>query len=560
MAAKRKAAALTNRRDKPKSAPAPRKRRCQKYTAHISCTDPFRCLNFDCASIIFEYLDPVSIVRCERVDKAWRKLMRLWICTLGLRIHFPDAWNPEIEQDENVSVKAYKEQAAPFATFPAGKASAGRKISAYMKLFTVAGDYAAWYDGRRIRWQDLSFRADGSLHSTQTVKLELKEDEDLVQIESLRLNKEGCLLIRALPMIGTYKDFLVDLKSGKIKWRRDELATVVLGQMVDCRILRPVLLGAERAYYVNDRVIAALDINSGALLYETPLHIANWEDAWHIEIFGRKCLSENHSALVKLAGREVFVCIIPVHNALHRSSILHIMDSETGKALPQIPFTRQDRTTLLVSPDQRGFAVVDNTPDFKALIIRKFTPAPDERSFAQHLQLVDHRTKVFGSLVSIPVTVDPFRSLVVLIDEYHEPRVAALIEREGALNKTMQAHKNTYGTKGNVLFKGMHREVTLPPTRTGGPRRSFLSNDRMHRGNDILHVHLVDGHRAVIETNRWVPRPAWSEALTQCHNMAEYMILDFKLRPGEVHPCDEEDSEQATPETSPDDGIGFLFL
>lgn len=131
--------------------------------------------------------------------------MRLWICTLGLRVHFPDAWNPEIKQDENVSVKIYKEQAAPFATFPAGRASAGRKISAYMKLFTVAGDYAAWYDGRRIRWQDLNFRADGSLHPTQTLKLELKEDEDLAQIESLRLNREGCLLIRALPMIGTYK-------------------------------------------------------------------------------------------------------------------------------------------------------------------------------------------------------------------------------------------------------------------------------------------------------------------------------------------------------------------
>ncbi|KAL4758774.1 uncharacterized protein BDW70DRAFT_152209 [Aspergillus foveolatus] len=558
MAAKRKAAALTGRRDNPSSSPAPRKRRCRKYTAHISCTDPFRCLNFDCASIIFEYLDPVSIVRCERVDKAWRKLMRLWICTLGLRVHFPDAWNPKIKQDENVSVKVYKEQAAPFATFPAGRASAGRKISAYMKLFTVAGDYAAWYDGRHIHWQDLSFRADGSLRPTQTLKLELKEDEDLAQIESLRLNKEGCLLIRALPMVGMYKDFLVDLNTGKIKWRRDELATVVLDPIGDCRILRPVLLGAERAYYVNDRVIAALDINSGALLYETPLHNVNWEDAWHIETFGRKCLSESHSALVKLAGREVFVGIIPVHNALHRSSILQIMDSETGNVLQQIPFTRQDRTTLLVSPDQRGFAVVDNTPDFKALIIRKFTPTPDGRFFAQHLQLVDHRTKVFGSLVSTPVAVDPFRSLVVLIDEYHEPRVAALIEREGALNKTMQAHKNIYGTKGNVLFKGMHREVTLPPTRTGGPRRSFLPNDRMHRGNDILHVHLLDGHRAVIETNRWVPRPSWSEALTQCHNMAEYMILDFKLRPGQVHPCDE-DSEQTTPETSLDDEIGFLF-
>jgi hypothetical protein len=356
------------------------------------------------------------------------------------------------------------------------------------------------------------------------------------------------------------RDFLVDLKTGKIRWRRDELATVDLDPIGECRIMRPMLLGAERVYYVNDRVIAALDLNSGALLYETPLHNANWEDAWHFETFGRKCLSESHSALVKLAGREVFVGIIPVHNALHRSSILHIMDSETGSVLQQIPLTRQDRTTLLVSPDQRAFAVVDNTPDFKALIIRKFTPAPDGRSFAQHLQLIDHRTKVFGSLVSTPVTVDPFRSLVVLIDEYHEPRVAALIQREGALNKTMQAHKNTYGTKGNVLFKGMHREVTLPPTRTGGPRRSFLPNDRMHRGNDILHVHLVDGHRAVIETIRWTPRPAWSEALTQCHNMAEYMILDFKLRPGEVHPWDEEDSEQTTPEPSPGDEIGFLFL
>ncbi|KAL4739980.1 hypothetical protein BDV11DRAFT_204715 [Aspergillus similis] len=560
MAGKRKAAAVTPRRDNPKSTPTPGKRRCQKHTAHIICTDPFRRLNFDCASMIFEYLDPVSIVRCERVDKAWGNLMRLWIYALGLRVHFPNAWNPELKQDENMSVKIYKEQAAPFATFPAGRASAVRKISAHMKLFTVAGDYATWYDGRHIRWQDLSFRADGSLHPAQKLKLELNEDESVIQMQSLLLNKEGCLLIRALPTIGIYKDFLVDLETGEIRWRRDELAAAVLDPIGDCRILRPVSLGADKVYYVNDRVIAALDINSGALLYETPLHNANWEDPWHFEAFGRKCLSESHSALVKLAGREVFVGIIPVQSLSHQSSILFIMDSETGDALQQIPFTRQDRTTLLVSPDQRGFAVVDNTPDFKALIIRTFTAAPDGRTFAQHVQLVDHRTKVFGSLVSTPGAVDPFRSLVVLIDEYHELRVAALMQREGALEKTMQAHKSTYGTKRNVLFKGMHREVTLPPTRHGGPRRSFLPNNRMYRGNDILHVHLVDGHRAVIETIRWVPRPAWSEALTQCHNMAEYVILDFKLRPGEEHSHDEGDSEQTTPESSPGDGIEYVFL
>ncbi|KAL4752193.1 hypothetical protein BDW72DRAFT_202433 [Aspergillus terricola var. indicus] len=560
MAGKRKAAPVTRRRDNPKTTLTPGKRRCQKHTAYIICTDPFRRLNFDCASMIFEYLDPVSIVRCERVDKAWGKLMRLWICTLGLRVHFPDAWNAELKNNENVSVRVYKEQAAPFATLPAGRASAVRKISAHMKLFTVAGDYAAWYDGQHIRWQDLSFCADGSFHPTLKLKLELDEDENVAQIQSLRLNKEGCLLIRALPTIGIYKDFLVDLKTGEVRWRRDELAAAVLDPIGNCQILRPVLVGAERVYYVSDRVIAALDINSGALLYETPLHNANWEDPWHFEAFGRKCLSESHSALVKLTGREVFVGIIPVHSPSHRSSILLIMDSETGDALQQIPFTRQDRTKLLVSPDQRGFAVVDNTPDFKALIIRKFVAAPDGRTFTQHLQLVDHRTKVFGSLVSTSEAVDPFRSLVVLIDEYQEPRVAALMQREGPLGKTMQAHKSTYGTKGNVLFKGMHREVTLPPARQGGPRRSFVPNNRMHTGNDILHVHLVDGHRAVIETIRWVPRPAWSEALTQCHNMAEYVILDFRLRPGKEHPDDEEDSEQTTPENSSDDGIGFSFL
>ncbi|KAL4819896.1 hypothetical protein BDW67DRAFT_173164 [Aspergillus spinulosporus] len=559
MARKRKAAAVTGRRDNPKTTPAPGKRRCQKRTTHICCTDPFRRLNFDCASIILGYLDPVSIVRCERVDKAWRKLMRLWICVLGLRVHFPDAWNPELKQHEKASVKLFKEQAAPFATFPAGRASAVRKISAHMKLFTVAGDYAAWYDGRHIRWQDLSFRADGSLQPTQKLRLELNEDEILAQIHSLRLNREGRLLIRASPAIGIYKDFLIDLRTGEIRWRRDELAATVLDPVADCRILRPVLLGADKVYYVNDRVIAALDINSGDLLYKTPLHNANREESWHFETFGRKCLSESYCALIKLAGREAFVGLIPAHSSSNGSSILFIMDGETGVALQQIPLTRQDRTALLVSPDQREFAVVDNTPDFKALIIRKFTPAPGGRSFVQHLQLVDHRTKAFGSLVSTSAVIDPFRSLVVLIDEYHEPRVAALIQREGALDKTMRSHKKTYGTKGNVLFKGMHREVTLPPTRDGGPRRSFLPNDSMHRENDILNVHLVDGHRAVIETFRWVPRPAWSEALTQCHTMAEYVILDFKLRPGEGHPEDEENSEQTTPESSPEDGIEFLF-
>ncbi|KAL4978862.1 hypothetical protein BDW66DRAFT_148717 [Aspergillus desertorum] len=555
MAGKRKDAAVADKADKSTQS---RKRRCQKCTTDIKHTDPFRYLNFDCASLILEYLDPVSVIRCERVAEGWAEFIRLWICALGLRVHFPDSWNFEIAQDGAKSVKIYKDLAVPFAAFSTGKASAVRKISSHMRLFTVAGDVAAWYDGRHIRWQDLSFRGDGSFHPIQKLSMELTEDENLSRIQSLHLNKDGCLLIRASPMIGIYKDFLVDLKTGEIRWKREELAAVVLDPIDDRRSLRPASLGTERVYYVSNRVIAALDISSGAQLYETRLPVGNWENPWHVEAFGCKYLSGNHSALVKAAGREVFVGIIPVDSASRRSSILLIMDGQTGELMQKIPFTMQDRTTLVVSPDQREFAVVGNTPDFKALIIRKFTMAPDGRSFVQHLELVDRPTRTFGSLISAREAVDPFRSLVALLDENHEPRVAALMHREGPLDETMRTHKETYGTRGNVLLKGMHREVTLPPMHRGGPRRSFLSTGRVYSGNDILLVHLVDGHRIVIERMRWVSRPAWSEALTQRHIVTEYVILDFKLRPGKEH--GDEEYAQTTPASSPDDGMGFLFL
>ncbi|KAL6235497.1 hypothetical protein BDW75DRAFT_240078 [Aspergillus navahoensis] len=559
MAGKRKAV-VAYKGSNYKATPTPRKRCCQKHTVDIRHTDPFCYLNFDCASQILEYLDPVSVVRCERVSTGWRGFIRLWICALGLRMQFPDAWNPELKEDKSMSVKIYKGQAAPFATFPAGKASAVRKIWAHVRLFTVAGDFAAWYDGRHIRWQDLSFREDGSFHRIQKLNLELREDEKLSRLQSLHLNEDGCLLIRAVPMLGIYKDFLVDLQTEEIRWRREEIATIVMDPIGDRQALRPVALGADMVYYVSDRAIVGLDIRSGVQLYETPLPNANWENPGHVEAFGRKFLSGNHSALVKLAGREVFVGIIPVDSLWRRSSILLIMDGQRGELLQQTPFTTQDRTTLMVSPDQRQFAVVGTTPDFKALVIRKFAPAPDGRSFMQHLQLVDHPTKAFSSLISTPGAVDPFRSVVALMDKYHKPGVAALIQREGPVGKTMRAHVETYGTKGNVLFKGMHREVTLPPTHYGGPRRSFPSSGRVYSRNDILYVHLVDGHRVVIETMHRVPRPAWSEALTQRHIVTEYVVLDFKLRPGEEHTDDEEDAEHTTPESSPDNGMGFLFL
>ncbi|KAL4999438.1 hypothetical protein BDV10DRAFT_193644 [Aspergillus recurvatus] len=556
----RKAAAVTGRGSSHQATPTrSRKRRCQQNAVTIRATDPFRYLSFDCASVVLGFLDPVSVIRCERVHKGWVAFIRLWICAVGLRTHFPDAWSLELKQDEATSVEIYKQETAPFATFPSGKASAIRRISAHTRLFTVAGDFGAWYDGQHIRWQDLGFCEDGSFHRIQKLKMELKEDESVSRIHSLHLNRDGCLLIRALPMIGAYKDFLVDLKSGEIRWRREELAAVVLDPMDDRRTLRPVCLGADRVYYVSDRVIAALDIYSGAQLYEALLPNANWGSPWHVEAFGRKYLSGNHSAEVQLGSRKVFVGIIAVDSLPRPSSILLIMDGQTGESLQQIPFTVQDRTTLIVSPDQRKFAVVSNTPDFKALIIRKFTTAPDARSFVQHLQLVDHPTKAFGSLVSAREAVDPFRCIVALMDEYHKPKVAALTQREGSLDETLRAHKEMYGTKGNVLYKGMHREVTLPPTHRGGPRRSCLPQGAVYSRNDILYVHLVDGHRLVIETMRWVSRPAWSEALSQRHTMTEYLILDFKLRPGEEH-MDDEDSQQTTPESSPDDELGCLFL
>ncbi|KAL5049367.1 hypothetical protein BDW71DRAFT_204632 [Aspergillus fruticulosus] len=557
MTGKRKAAAVTSKGNSRKATPArSRKHRCQQHTVDSITTDPFCYLNFDCASLILEHLDPVSVVRCERVDRGWMKFIRFWIYGLGLRAHFPEVWNPELRQDEAKSVKIYKEQAAPFATFLAGKASAVRKVSAHMRLFTAAGDFAAWYDGRHIHWQDLGFREDGSFHPVQKLRMELREYENLARIQDLHLNGDGCLLIRVLPMIGFYKDFLVDLKSGEIRWRRDEFA--VMDPTGDRPVLRPVSLGADRVYYVSDRVIAAFDIKSGAHLYETPLPSPNWVNPWHVEAFDRKYLSGNHSALVQLGGREVLVGIIPTDSASGHSSILLIMDGQTGESLQQIPLRMQDRTMLVVSPDQREFAVVGNTPDFKALVLQRFAPAPDGRSFVQHLQLVDHPTKAFGSLVSTREAVDPFRSLVAFMDKYNEPRVAALMQREGPLDETMRAHKKTYGTKGNVLFKGMHREVTLPPTHRGGPRRSFLSRVREYNGNDSLHVHLVDGHRVVIEKVRWVSRPAWSEAMTQRHNVTEYVILDFKVRPAEED--EESESERTTPGSSPDDEMGFLFL
>ncbi|RDW92772.1 uncharacterized protein DSM5745_00094 [Aspergillus mulundensis] len=495
-------------------------------------TDPFRYLNFDCASLILEYLDPVSVVRCGMVDKGWAAFIRVWICALGLRVHFPLAWNLDIKKDEPKATEIYKNEAAPFATLPTGQASAVRKIGASMEVIAFAGDLVAWNTGPdlAVHWQDLGIREDGSFNTPQKFTPPFRDDEGVFAFDKMRLNANGQVLVRAMQYNDVDRDFLIDLKTQEIKWRRDN--NTFPRQT-------PVLVGEERVYYVvaDAMHIEAVDIKSGQQLYRVPTpgtsppptHPLSGTRIWG---WGDTELSRRLCVLVQLDGREVIAGIADKTGESWGRTVL-VMDGATGQWIQETRVPTTERLEIVVSPDRTQFAVIGETSCHKALVFQYFEPAPDGRSFlVSGTQLLEDRQVMFGPTAKRGA-IDPFRSIVALLDSEFTPRVARLTPKEKPVSAAMLKVQDTYSVSmDRVLVKGRRREITVPAATHGEPRRWFEPDRRPFEARDLLAVHFVDGHRVVVEASRWVERPGWSQAVTHRDLVTEYYIFDFRLRPG----------------------------
>lgn len=52
-------------------------------------------LSWDCASMVFEYLELPDLARCEQVCRAWRTFVQEWMVARGYYLNLPERWRPD---------------------------------------------------------------------------------------------------------------------------------------------------------------------------------------------------------------------------------------------------------------------------------------------------------------------------------------------------------------------------------------------------------------------------------------------------------------------------------
>ncbi|RDW92773.1 uncharacterized protein DSM5745_00095 [Aspergillus mulundensis] len=579
MPAKRKAAA----RSYGKAAPTPSRKRQRQEPLYQ--TDPFRHLPFDCATLILEDLDPVTILNCEQVDRGWAAFIRTWICAVGLRIHYPSVWHLELKQDEATSVWLYKANTAPIFTLPPGKASAVRKVEAHDGTFTIAGDFAAWGHGKHIYWQDLRFQDDGTFRPVQKLELKMdfgergeEEEGRKPKIVMMRLNARGYLLLRFMwvsietPQMDRYRDVLVQLQTGKTRWHYEGPVRAD-DEFIPRDERRLVGLDEHRVYYTSDIDILAVDIESGSELYRAPLPGTGRDRAYWIHFWPSKGA---YTGFLSLNGRDVLVGLIPVRDAspMPEFAIL-VMDGATGHVIQQLPLTYawSNSWRIVVSAEKTAFALVNEGSHLfrNAQIVRMFSAAPDGVFHEADDQIIDYDmppdwpATAFDPGVS-RVVADPFRHLLAFVQaDGDKAGVGIAGLRPCDADRAVRRLKRDYGVKSTgALIKGSCCEVSLPPPPPcatcghAGPGDAG-SNSRRSLPivpGSVYTVRFADERRLVIEVTRVLPRVG--DRIFQ-NRICEYYVVDFVLRRREACVQDDLTGAQALPEEQPGDKALFRW-
>ncbi|KAL3477655.1 hypothetical protein BJX99DRAFT_257255 [Aspergillus californicus] len=510
--------------------------------------DPFKTLCFDCASLILEYLGLRDLARCEQVNRGWRDLIHVWISISGLRLHFPAQWDIHTTNDVHTAARIYRECAVPYFTLRSGRPTGARTIEASSRLFAIAGDFAAWIsDDSTIYWQDLSYRHDGSFHPIQELEFIFAD-----QILYLDLNAQGYLLVRTLHM--GYTDYIIRLQTGRTLWSRiTDPGAVMLPYH------QPLPLGRRRVYYLcredMGESVMAFDIDSGRLLYKTPLEDARLRHFHIPRVLIQRALSKSFVKIVHVGEREFIVAIV-LSGRLERSNVptttksVLIIKGDDGTLLQKIKSRKIWSYASLTTPtlDQEGQFAIQSHSSWRGPVvnIQKFTWNPETHIFDEE------RTEticLFGdNAPRIPtMAIDAYRGLggsvniVTLIPEMWP--IIPFPRGYPAADRFM----TTYYPSTVGRIDGIAHEITIPPQGEGARyRRLFVPNWEigMQAGQGMR---FVDGDRVVLKSTLWEGAPD-----------AEYQVFDFGFRPF-ASGCGEDSDSALEAEGEIVEGLGDSF-
>lgn len=127
--------------------------------------DPATLLNTDCMNLIFSYLVPDDIIRCEFVSKGWRDYTRAWMVSFGIRLHchladidtirtvkFYKLLGKIIILRRQRTLRANMLEAPQAINTGLGRSTSAKGFWDHENSFRFAGRYAASFRYRKIRW------------------------------------------------------------------------------------------------------------------------------------------------------------------------------------------------------------------------------------------------------------------------------------------------------------------------------------------------------------------------------------------------------------------------
>lgn len=162
------------------------RRRKIKETGGLPPDPLLSALPWDCASLIFDYLELPDLARCEQVSQGWKTFVQRWMVARGHYLHLPESLRPDFGAAKTMErqVAMVKRMVSnsnihgghfltglvvhlqKYNKIASGRASSVRIIQNAQSL-EVNGDFAAWVVRHRLYGQRLGFQADGSPYRTR---------------------------------------------------------------------------------------------------------------------------------------------------------------------------------------------------------------------------------------------------------------------------------------------------------------------------------------------------------------------------------------------------------
>ncbi|KAL4926140.1 uncharacterized protein BDV17DRAFT_293762 [Aspergillus undulatus] len=367
--------------------------------------DPFEAFPWDIACLVLHLLSPQDLVRAQQVDRGWRGFVERWLIAEGRRA-LPWEWRPDIEglaEEEAIRhVKQAVVEHTAYKKLAAGNASCARRYENTVPgtgLFSVKGDYVVWHADNRIRYQNLAFEPDGSLHQIEELDVTVMADN----LRYLEVNAEGYLYYQMWYYRNDqgqeegYRHHVVYLPTGTHVWRQRIQSNA-----------RLLAVGRERIYFydmpdgdgANNLFFMARDVVTGRRLYRRPCANRIPGDAAPVPV-------------QRLEGEEVLVALRVEPNF---RLFVQIIDGKNG-VISQVIGTAVWLGGEHIIPDSQNagrFAIVSHSQnEHRYVKIQKFTENVDNDGLFDSVSI--------EWLAPIPRTINrlaihPYRNLAVTIE------------------------------------------------------------------------------------------------------------------------------------------------